>query len=112
MPKTAILPVDLNKRGVQVGSDILTKDITGTPITSPVSIAAGAIKTLEIPTNAVEISIYSADDVYVSEDVAFASYTLLPLLIKETFGVFKATQIHLKNPGAGSIDVYFSFTVL
>jgi len=102
----------LIKQAIHVGNNIKTLDITGTPITSPVTITAGATKTLLIPANAAEIVINSDNDVMFSEHSSFSSYDRIPAGIPENIGIVRRDNLYLKNTGAGSIVVYFHFVIL
>lgn len=102
----------LLKAIIHVGNSFKTLDITGTPITSPVTITAGSTKTLLVPENAAEIRINSDDDVMVSEHSNFSSYDRIPAGIPDIIGIVRRDNIYLKNTGAGSIVVYFRFVTL
>lgn len=97
---------------IHVGHNIKTRDITGTPITSPVTITAGSTKTLLIPENAAEIVINCDDDVMVSEHSDFSSYYRIPAGIPENIGIVRRDNLYLKNTSGSSIVVYFRFVTL
>lgn len=110
--KGGTLPKDDDYIPLQVGNGIVTQDITGTPITSPVTMTASSIKTLKVPNNAAELSIYCDADLLLSEDSNFNRYDLIPGGQKEVIGISKTEEIYLKNDGSVSVTVYFKFIIL
>jgi hypothetical protein len=107
--KAGTFVIDSNVNIVAVLNDFQTEDITPTPITSPVAIAAGATKTLLIPENAIELRLNSDSDFYNSEDATFAQYDRTLGGTYDYPPIAKRTNIHLKNPGSAEILVYFKF---
>jgi len=93
-------------------SGFVTKDATGTPVTSPVSAAAGANSVLVVPTNATSIMITAATaPALVSEDVAFGSSFAVPVGLAVQLDVSRQGFIYLRGSG-GTSTVSFAFQIV
>ena len=93
-------------------SGFVTKDATGTPVTSPVTAATGANSVLVVPTNASSIIITAATaPVLVSEDVAFGSSLAIPVGVAVQLDVARQSTIYLRGSG-GSSTVSFAFQLV
>lgn len=93
-------------------SGFVTKDATGTPVTSPVTAATGANSVLTVPSNATSVVITAATaPVLVSEDVAFTSSFAIPVGLAVQLDVARQGFIYLRGSGASS-TVSFAFQLV
>lgn len=111
MPKNfSRLRKDDNNSAIPSGLSIQTKDDTGTPQTSPLSVVvySSAVTTLAIPSNAAEMVLYPSDnDLRVSEEATVnANYYVQPQGVVQAYGVAGMDTIYV---GGDSDTVTLSF---
>lgn len=109
------LPLDKNGRAMQVASGFQTKDGTGTPQTSPLTVSTTEIE-LVVPDGAAELVITVTDnDLAVAEAtglIAAGQYVLIPGNTGEVIQVARGDSIFLKRAGASDCAVNFMFRML
>ena len=89
-----------------VGGSFVTRDATGTPITSPVTVNTTA--TLVVPQNAVSVAIRSAtNDVQVSEDSTQSTFFTLPHDTVWEFDCARQQDIYLKTGSSTVVSFLF-----
>lgn len=99
---------DGNRLGLTgFANQMLTQDITGTPVTSPTTVTTTA--TLVVPLNAVSITISPVTNpVQVSEDSTQTAFFAVPAGQTITFPCARLTNIYLKTAGSTVISFFFS----
>lgn len=89
-----------------VGNIILTRDITGTPVTSPVTV--NTTQTLTVPLNAVSCTIMSVTNaIQISEDSTQATYFSLPAGIPLTVDCADMKELYLKSGSSTVVSFMF-----
>src|ERR1035438_3562644 len=92
------LVVDGNRIGMTgvLGSQFVTQDATGTPVTSPVTV--NTTKTLVVPSTAVQLTLISTSNaVQVSEDSTQSVYFTLPAATLLVMDVARQQNVYLKT---------------
>lgn len=90
-----------------LGNVMNTRDATGTPQNSPITVNTTA--TLVVPNNAVACTIVSTTNpVQVSEDSTQTASFSLPAAIPWTFDCSRMTNIYLKTSGSTVVNFYFT----
>lgn len=88
-------------------NQMLTQDITGTPVTSPTTVNTTA--TLVVPLNAVSITISPVTNpVNVSEDSSQTAFFAVPAGATITFPCARLANIYLKTAGSTVVSFFFS----
>lgn len=88
-------------------NQMLTQDITGTPVTSPTTVTTTA--TLAVPLNAVAITVSPVTNpVQVSEDSTQTAFFAVPAGQTITFPCARLSNIYLKTSGSTVVSFYFS----
>jgi len=112
-----ILPIDLNRRPIQVASNIQTRDATATALESPRSVAATTVP-LVIPVNAVVLHVRA-----VGADLRYGDNTDLDTGAGEGYGLIPdggsinlpcangGTIFFVQDAGA-TVTMYFHFEML
>lgn len=87
----------------------ITKDATGTPVTSPASI--NAVTPIAVPVAAVSFTVWGSAALRVSEESTAASnYATIPANTPVTFPCTRQTVIYLKgDAGAVTTNFFFSY---
>jgi hypothetical protein len=97
------------------GNGIQTQDYTGTPVTSPQTVANNSVLTLTTPLNAAAITIAAkTQSVLVSEvsgTTSLASYYEIPAGQSQTFGLANQGTLYLLG-GTGSSVVSFFYDII
>lgn len=106
--------VDGNRIAIQgLGSGIITTDISGTPITSPATIAT-SVTTITVPISAIRVTFSNLDatnNLLISELVGMATnFTLLPKT-SQTFDIGRQGFIYLKS-SAATVSCAFVFELV
>jgi hypothetical protein len=92
-----------------LGNQMYSRDATGTPLNSPLTVNTTA--TLTVPVNAVSVTICSVSNaVQVSEDSTQTAYFSLPAATPFTFDCARQSLIYLKT--GSSTVVSFQFKLL
>jgi hypothetical protein len=93
------------------GNGIQTVDITGTPKTSPATIASNAVTTLLVPLNATQLTLCATTNtVNISEaDATVASkYFTIPTGTVVTIPVARTSTLYLQaNTGSATLSFFF-----
>lgn len=88
------------------GNIILTRDNTGTPVVSPVTV--NTTQTLTVPPNAVSCTVISVTNaVQISEDSTQAAFFSLPAGIPFTFDCADMKEIYLKTGSSTVVSFLF-----
>lgn len=108
MPKSyRTLAEDGMHKAVQVGSGVLTADITGTPITSPASITTTETA-INVPTNAAVMVAWSADAWRFSEQAAMTQHVVAAANQIVTIPLGDTDVIYVRGD-AGTVTLNFYF---
>jgi hypothetical protein len=90
-----------------LGNRMNTRDATGTPQNSPLTVNTTA--TIVVPQNAAQIIICSVTNaVQVSEDSTQTSYFSLPAGVPWPFDVADQQNVYLKTSGSTVVSFYFT----
>jgi len=104
------LVVDANRVamvGTQ-GSTMQTQDATSTPVLSPLTLT-GAVQTLTVPQNAVQLTIDSANSIVnVSEDQTMSVYFAIPIGRIVTIDVARQQYVYISGTGSNQVRFYFN----
>lgn len=92
---------------LQVGSGILTADITGTPITSPASVTTTET-TINVPTNAKVLVAWSSAAWRVSEQAAMTQHAVVAANQTVNIPLGKSSAIYVRGD-AGTVTLNFYF---
>lgn len=106
---------DASRSPLNVSNGIQTQDVTGTAVTSPVTLATNAVTTINIPVNAITMTITSKSfSTLFSEAIANASlsswsanYAEVPVGTSVTIGVAKQSVIYLLGGTGAAITSFF-----
>jgi hypothetical protein len=104
------LPIDANGAEIQIAGQFVTADVTGTPITSPLSYT-NATTTLVVPDSGIEFIVLPTTDLKVSNKSDMSSYDLVKANTKECFPVARMQNIYVTEASADG-TAYFRFTTL
>lgn len=106
--------MDANRIAVQgLGSGFVTKDATGTPVTSPAT-ATGTPTTLNIPTNAIRVIVSNTDatnNLYVSEVSGVGNYVILPKGVVQSFDIGRQGVMYVQSSST-STAYSFAFQIV
>lgn len=98
---------DGNRNAMQFGGVLLTRDATGTPQNSPLTVNTTA--TLIVPQNAVQVTLVSVTNaVQVSEDSTQTAYFSLPAGVPWTFDCARMANVYLKTSGSTVVSFVFN----
>lgn len=102
--------VDANRNAlVNVGAGIQTSDITGTPLNSPITVTTGT--TVNVPLNAVSVTLQSSAALRISESSTTTGYFVLPTAATISMDIARMASFFLKQD-SGSCTVQFYFKVI
>jgi hypothetical protein len=101
------LAVDQMSNPIQVGSGILTADVTGTPITSPASVTTSAT-TINVPTNAAVMVAWSDAAWRVSEQAAMTQHAVVAANQPVSIPLSKTHLLYVRGD-AGTVTLNFYF---
>lgn len=94
---------------VGIANRILTRDATGTPVTSPTSMVGATTLTLIVPQNAAKITISSVTTaVGVTEDSTGVNYFLQPANTAQAYDVANQQTITIISSTTTAVSFYFS----
>lgn len=104
---------DASRIAIQAGKSFVTKDVTGTPKTSPLTVSSSVI-TIAIPTNAYQMQLYAISaDVRISEEsTAAANYFVLKATVNMTIDVANMDTLYLLRDAAVDATLYFLFKTI
>lgn len=107
------LVFDQNRIGLTgvLGNTFQSQDATGTPVTSPITNLAASVKTLVVPSNAVQFTISSTVIIQVGEDSSGAQGLNIPANQIWTFDCARIANIYLL-PSSATNTVSFQFKLL
>lgn len=100
--------MDGNRIAVSATSGFYTNDSSGTPVISPVAVAAGVNTVLTIPQAAISVTLIPSAALNISELSAFTQFATLPANSVTTIDVAKQKFLYLQ----GAATVSFIFNVL
>lgn len=101
---------DRNQVDVQIGSEFVVADATGTPQTSPLSYTTG-VYTIVVPDRAVEFICSPTTDLNIGSAVGMTTYDLIKANTKESLPCAKMQNIYVqRNSASGTL--YFRFTLV
>lgn len=107
----AFLPTDAKNQTVQVPAGFQTRDVTGTPKTSPLAVSSTEI-VVAVPDGAAELVIvYTSAGLRISEITGMARYFVLPTGGSVVLPVANIDNVYLKRD-SGDATVQFFFSLL
>lgn len=93
------------------GAGPQTADVTGTPVTSPVSVATNSVTTLNVPLNAARVNfLATTNTVNISEaDATVASkYFTIPTGVQISVDVSRCAKLYCEsNTGSATLSFWF-----
>jgi polyisoprenoid-binding protein YceI len=105
------MPNDANRNSMLISAGPQTSDITGTPVTSPVTVSNVVVKTLNIPLNAVRVNFVAVTNtVNISEaDATVATkYVTIPTGTVVTMETARCAVLYLEaNTGSSTLSFWF-----
>jgi len=107
---TGTLPQDESHLAIQCASAFLTVDGSSPTLKSPLAFTT-AVTRITMPGKAISVDLAPSVDMQISEDVNFASYTVIPANDEVEFGIGEIDYIYIKGSLAGG-TLYFRFNTL
>ena len=86
----------------------VSQDITGTPVTSPVTNMSGSGAALTVPLNAVSVTVESTVIMQIGEDSSYAQGLNIPASTLYTYPCARQAFVYLK-PSSGTNTTSFQF---
>lgn len=107
------LPNDANKRPIDVGNGIQTKDATGTPVTSPIAFPSASITTINVPAAASRMHIIAkTNTLNVSEVSDMSSYFTAPVGIEFVVPCARMSKVYIQANSADATGSSFYFEMI
>ena len=103
---------DDNNQIVQIGSEFVTQDVTGTPQTSPLTVSSATI-TIVVPDRAVEFIVNpTLADMRISDQSDMTPYDVIGNATKESIPCARMQNIYLLRDASTNVTLNFRFTLI